>query len=82
MSCVQVWPSLEREAVYRTVLELAGAEGEEMVLKMFQLRLIEIKLSEASKLHGHSASKMVDKGSSRTYQDYLSSAFKGHPDLG
>jgi len=65
------------------VYQLAGPEAEETVLKMFQLRLIELKLVEAGKIYSqHSSSKMVDKGSSESYQGYLSSAFKGHPDLG
>lgn len=71
---------LKREPSYRSVLELAGAEGEETVLKMFQLRLIEIKLSEAGKLHSTTSS--LNRGTSQSYQDYLKSAFKGHPDLG
>lgn len=50
-----------------------------MVKKMFQLRLIEIKLMEASK-DFQSISKKLNKAQS--YQDYLSEAFKGHPDLG
>lgn len=71
---------LKREPSYHSVLELAGSEGEETVLKMFKLRLIEIKLSEAGKLHDPSAT--LNRGTSQSYQDYLSSAFKGHPDLG
>ena len=64
-------------------MELAGNEGGEMVKNMFQLRLIEIKLMEASKLHGfHSLSKKLNKDQSQSYQDYLSEAFRGHPDLG
>ena len=80
---LQILPTIEREEAYRSVRELAGAEGEETVMKMFQLRLIELKLTEASKLYQfHSTSKKLDRGSSQSYQDYLSSAFKGHPDLG
>lgn len=80
---LQVLPVIQYESAHRAVLELAGSEGEEVVKKMFQLRLIEIKLMEASKLHGfQSLSKKLNKDQSQSYQDYLSEAFKGHPDLG
>ena len=82
-SCVwiEVFPVLEREQEFSLVLQLGGKEGKDIVKKMFCLRLIEIKLMEASKRFGFSsARKKLDQ--SRSYQVYLSEAFKGHPDLG
>ena len=84
-SCVwsEVFPALEREQEFSLVLQLGGKEGKEIVKKMFCLRLIEIKLMEASKRFGFSsARKKLDKDQSRSHQVYLSEAFKGHPDLG
>ena len=84
-SCIwsEVFPELEKEPEFSLVLQLGGAEGKDMVKKMFCLRLIEIKLMEASKLFGFtSMQKKLDKTSSRSYQVYLSEAFRGHPDLG
>lgn len=84
-SCVwsDMFPLLEREPEFSLVFQLGGEEGKEIVKKMFCLRLIEIKLMEASKLFGFSsARKKLDKDQSRSYQVYLSEAFRGHPDLG
>ena len=84
-SCVwsDVFPKLEQEPEFCQVLLLGGKEGKEIVKKMFCLRLIELKLIEGSKLHGlSSAKKKANKDQSRAYQDYLSEAFRKHPDLG
>ena len=79
----EAFPALEREPEFSLVLQIAGKEGKEIVKKMFCLRLIEIKLMESSKQFGLvSARKKLDKDQSRSYQDYLSRAFKEHPDLG
>ena len=79
----KVYPVLEREPEFSLVLQIAGKEGKEMVKKMFCLRLIEIKLTEASKQYGFSsARKKLYKDQSRSHQEYLSKAFKEHPDLG
>ena len=72
---------LESNHVYQAVRNLAGSEADDMLLKMFQLRLIEIKLMEASKQYGDSVAKKADKEHSRQYQIYLKQAFTGHPDL-
>ena len=78
-----MYPILEREPEFSLVLQIAGKEGKEMVKKMFCLRLIEIKLTEASKQYGFSsARKKLNKDQSRSHQDHLSKAFKEHPDLG
>ena len=80
---IEMFPVLEREPEFSAVLHLGGKEGKEIVKKMFCLRLIEIKLMEASKLYGFSsAKKKLDKDQSRLHQVYLSESFKGHPDLG
>ena len=79
----KVYPVLEREPEFSLVLQIAGKEGKEIVKKMFCLRLIEIKLTEASKQYGFSsARKKLNKDQSRSHQEYLSKAFKEHPDLG
>jgi hypothetical protein len=73
---------LEKEEEFSILLELAGKEGKEMVKNMFCLRLIEIKLTEATKLYGMSrAAKKLNKEKSQEYQRYLSDALKDHPDL-
>ena len=73
---------LEKEDEFSNLLQLAGKEGKEMVKNMFCLRLIEIKLTEASKLYGmSSATKKLNKEKSQEYQQYLADALKKHPDL-
>ena len=72
---------LESNQVYVAVKNLAGSDAEEMLYKMFQLRLIEIKLVEANEELGGSMAKKANKEHSRQYQVYLKKAFTGHPDL-
>ncbi len=72
---------LESNPVYLTVKSLAGSDADDMLLKMFRLRLIEIKMLEAAKEYGDSVAKKADKEHSRQYQVYLKQAFIGHPDL-
>lgn len=83
-SCVwsEVFPTLEKEPEFALVLQLGGKEGKDIVKKMFCLRLIELKLTEAGKLHGGSTWKKLEKDQSRVHQEYLSEAFRKHPDLG
>jgi len=70
---------LESNQVYLTVRNLAGNDAEEMLYKMFQLRLIEIKLTETNEEFGGSVAKKANKEHSRQY--YLKKAFSEHPDL-
>ena len=72
---------LEADYTYQSVKNLLGDEADEVLLKMFQLRLIEIKLKEATKQFGNSLAKKADKVRSHQYQVYLKKAFSGHPDL-
>lgn len=72
---------LETNHTYQYVKQLLGNDADEVLLKMFQLRLIEIKLQEASKQFGNSLAKKADKERSHRYQVYLKQAFRGHPDL-
>lgn len=74
-------PELEREQAYNQVLALGGEDGQELVKKMFQNQLIELKLAEASKKYG-STLKRISKDDSHEHQVYLSEAFRKHPDLG
>lgn len=74
-------PSLRMDRSYQSVKQLAGSEGDATLLKLFQLRLIEIKLMEASKQYGNSLIKKADKERSKQYQTYLKEAFSEHPDL-
>ena len=77
----EILPFLKADRSYQAVQELAGSEADEVILKMFRLRLIEIKLLEADKECGHSLAKKADKEQSKKYQFYLKEAFNGHPDL-
>ncbi len=72
---------LKSDYSYQCVEQLAGGDANEVLLKMFQLRLIEIKLTEASSKFGTSLAKKADKEQSKQYQVYLKDAFRGHPDL-
>ena len=84
-NCVwsDVFPELEKEPEFSHILKLGGSEGKDMLKKMFCLRLMEIKLNEASKLFGHSSMRgKLDKESTRSHQIYLSEEFRKHPDLG
>ena len=74
-------PLLKMDRSFQALKQIAGSEGDEIILKLFQLRLIEIKLMEASKQFGHSVVKKADKEQSKQYQVYLKEAFSGHPDL-
>ena len=74
-------PSLKIDRSYQSVKQLAGREADEVLLKLFQLRLIEIKLMEASKVHGNSLIMKADKEKSKQYQVYLKNALSEHPDL-
>ncbi len=80
---IQIQPELMREPDYQAVLSLAAATEapEELVKKMFQLRLIEIKLTEANRKFG-STVKKANKDRSSAQQIYLSEAMRSHPDLG
>ena len=69
---------LKMDHAYQTIQQIAGSEADEVVMKLFQLRLIEIKLMEAGKQFG---SSLVNKEQSKQYQVYLKEAFIGHPDL-
>lgn len=74
-------PLMKVERSYQSVKQLAGFEADEILLKLFQLRLIEIKLMEAGKQYGNSLVKKADKKLSKQYQVYLKEAFSAHPDL-
>ena len=74
-------PLLKMDHSYQSVKHLSGSEADAILLKLFQLRLIEIKLTEASKQFGNSIAKKADKEKSKQYQVYLKEAFGGHPDL-
>ena len=80
---IQIQPELVREPDYQAVMSLAAANEapEELVKKMFQLRLIEIKLTEANRKFG-STVKKANKDRSSAQQIYLSEAMRSHPDLG
>ena len=80
---IQIQPELVREPDYQAVVSLAAANEapEELVKKMFQLRLIEIKLTEANRKFG-STVKKANKDRSSAQQIYLSEAMRSHPDLG
>jgi hypothetical protein len=80
---IQIQPELVREPDYQAVVSLAAASEapEELVKKMFQLRLIEIKLTEANRKFG-STVKKANKDRSSAQQIYLSEAMRSHPDLG
>ena len=79
----QIQPQLLLEPDYQAVVSLAAASEapEELVKKMFQLRLIEIKLTEANRKFG-STVKKANKDRSSAQQIYLSEAMRSHPDLG
>lgn len=74
-------PLLKIDRSYQSIKQIAGSEADEILLKLFQLRLIEIKLLEASKQYGNSLAKKADKEQSKQYQVYLKEAFTSHPDL-
>lgn len=80
---IQIQPELVRDPDYQAVVSLAAANEapEELVKKMFQLRLIEIKLTEANRKFG-STVKKANKDRSSAQQIYLSEAMRSHPDLG
>lgn len=75
----EVLPLMRADYTYQSLKQLAGSEADETIFKMFQLRLIEIKLME-SKQYG-SLAKKADKEKAKQYQLYLKEAFNGHPDL-
>lgn len=78
----QIQVELLKEPDYQLVVSLSNKDAqEELVKKMFQLRLIEIKLTEANNKFG-STSKKANKDRSSAHQIYLSEALRGHPDLG
>ena len=78
----QLHPELQIEPDYQLVVNLASKEApEELVKKMFQLRLIEIKLQDANRKFGSTVRK-ANKDRSSAHQIYLSEALRGHPDLG
>ena len=72
---------LKSNYTYQSMKELGGSEADDVILKMFQLRLIEIKLVEAKKKFGNSIAKKADKELSKKYQHFLKEAFREHPDL-
>lgn len=74
-------PSMKMDCSYQSVKQLAGREADSVLLKLFQLRLIEIKLKEAGNQFGNSLIKKADKEKSKQYQVYLKEAFSQHPDL-
>lgn len=74
-------PLLKMDRSYQSIKQIAGNEAEEILLKLFQLCLVEIKLMEASKQYGNSLVKKADKEQSKQYQVYLKEAFSGHPDM-
>lgn len=74
-------PLFKMDRSYQSIKQIAGGEADEVLLKLFQLRLIEIKLMEAGKQYGDSLVKKADKEQSKQYQVYLKEAFGGHPDL-
>ena len=80
---IQIQPELVQDPDYQAVVSLAAANEapEELVKKMFQLRLIEIKLTEANRKFG-STVKKANKDRSSAQQIYLSEAMRSHPDLG
>lgn len=73
--------TLKMDRSYQALKQVAGSEADEMIMKLFQLRLIEIKLMEATKKFGYSLVKKADKEKSKEHQVYLKEAFSGHPDL-
>ena len=78
----QLHPQLQSEPDYQLLANLTKKEAsEELVKRMFQLRLIEIKLTEANLKFG-STSKKANKDRSSAHQIYLSEALRSHPDLG
>ena len=78
----QMQLELQREPEFQLVVSLTGSESSEEVIKrMFQLRLIEIKLLEANRKFGSSVKK-ANKDRSSAHQIYLSEALRSHPDLG
>ena len=80
----QLQPQLLSEPDYQLLVSLTGAQREasdELVKRMFQLRLIEIKLMEANLKFG-ATSKKANKDRSSAHQIYLSEALRSHPDLG
>ena len=78
----QMQPELQREPDFQLVVSLTGSESsEEVVKRMFQMRLIEIKLLEANQKFGSTAKK-ANKDRSSAHQIYLSEALRSHPDLG
>jgi hypothetical protein len=74
-------PLLKMNHCFQSVQQLAGREGDAILLKLFQLRLIEIKLTEAGKEYGNSLVKKANKEKSKQYQVYLKEAFSEHPNL-
>lgn len=76
-----ILPLLKMDRCFQSVQQLAGREADTILLKLFQLRLIEIKLKEAGKEYGNSLVKKADKERSKQYQVYLKEAFSEHPDL-
>ena len=74
-------PLLEKEPEHVHLRHVGGGEGEELVKQLFCLRLIELKLTEASRAKGFNTVRL-DKQQSRSYQQHLAEAFRGHPDIG
>lgn len=75
---------LQNEIDFPLVKEIAG---DDLMKNLFCQRLMEIKVEEASKKFGRQATRSslsdsLKKEQCRDYQDFLSSAFAEHPDLG
>jgi len=79
-----VQAELQNEKDFLLIKEIAGIE---LMKKLFCLRLMEIKVEEASKKFGRqtkrgSLSDSLKREQVQDYQDFLSTAFAEHPDLG
>lgn len=76
-----VQTELQNEKDFSLIKEIAGID---LMKKLFCLRLMEIKVEEASKKFGRrgSLSDSLKREQMQDYQDFLSTAFIEHPDLG
>jgi len=78
---------LQNELEFPLILEVAGVD---LMKKLFCLRLMELKVEEASKKFGgggvsssaRQSLSFKDKVQNKEYQEFLSDAFADHPDLG
>ena len=76
---------LQNEVDFPLIKEIAG---DDLMKKLFCQRLMELKVEEASKKFGRvakrssSLSDSLKKEQCKDYQDFLSTAFTEHPDLG